>query len=791
MRAQLSLLGLLLAALAPLAGGGCSLLLNDRQHAGTCGDNAIQADLGETCDDGNLVDGDGCSSSCLVEECGNGVIDSGEECDDGAQNDNESDCTRSCKKAVCGDGYTKTRGKITPYEVCDDGNMVDGDGCNSDCSLRGRVKIIGGEAGGMGYADGVGSGARFGIILGLSPSSDGSEIYLSDFNNCIIRKFTVATGIVETLAGKAGECGITTDGDGLKARMGSLRSVQATSNAVYFTDGPYVRRMILSSKYTVETCGTIENSTGSYLKALAYDPSSENLYLADETQIAQMPLSCTCSLYSGSNRCKGKVMAGSTTTGTADGQGTSASFSFVTALAFDSKNQALYVADHVRIRKLDLSTMDVTTFAGSTPGYKDAVGTSAKFETIDGITASEDSLYTVGVTYRSDLVATGTWVGVGWGTIRKVDLSSAEVSTFAGIRGEFVEGHVGESDGFGSFVRIIDPSAAVVSGDILYVGEGASIRSVSTKTGQVATAAGVLVKDITYYRASSLASRKGFAYVPSRYTELLEIPLDSTSPSRKLGLCSKGSGTFPFVEAITADDSAVYVADTVNGWICKIDLEGKTGTSCCDSDSSCKEKCSFVITSTELIDLSLNGFTFDGSLFYLADRLSGKILVVDPKAKTIKKLADLTSNHSAYWGLVATKKYLYTTNPAANQVFRLELSTGAVRSLGSGLAKTVDGKSSSASFCHPAGLITDGKRLFVGEGHCEPSGGQFQGHSIRMIDLSTDQVTTLLGPGPKPFVVEDVGPRASVNFPAALVWDSATEALYSVDQWDNVLLKID
>jgi len=40
-------------------------------------------DVGEQCDDGNVVSRDGCSSTCNIETCGNGVLDVGEGCDDG------------------------------------------------------------------------------------------------------------------------------------------------------------------------------------------------------------------------------------------------------------------------------------------------------------------------------------------------------------------------------------------------------------------------------------------------------------------------------------------------------------------------------------------------------------------------------------------------------------------------------------------------------------------------------------------------------------------------------------
>jgi cysteine-rich repeat protein len=47
-----------------------------------CGNGVL--DPGEECDDGNVIDGDGCSSQCQLEpRCGDGTLDPGEECDDG------------------------------------------------------------------------------------------------------------------------------------------------------------------------------------------------------------------------------------------------------------------------------------------------------------------------------------------------------------------------------------------------------------------------------------------------------------------------------------------------------------------------------------------------------------------------------------------------------------------------------------------------------------------------------------------------------------------------------------
>ncbi|HLC47378.1 MAG TPA: DUF4215 domain-containing protein [Candidatus Nanoarchaeia archaeon] len=82
-----------------------------------CGDGII--DSGESCDDGNIIDGDGCTASCqisvvLPSDCGNNILEAGEDCDDGDAN-NFNSCPNDCKNAVCGD--TVKEG----LEECDDG----------------------------------------------------------------------------------------------------------------------------------------------------------------------------------------------------------------------------------------------------------------------------------------------------------------------------------------------------------------------------------------------------------------------------------------------------------------------------------------------------------------------------------------------------------------------------------------------------------------------------------------------------------------------------------------------
>jgi cysteine-rich repeat protein len=62
--------------------------------------------------------------------CGDGILDPGEECDDGNNIDGDG-CDANCTiEPYCGDGI------LDPGEECDDGNNIDGDGCDANCTVE-------------------------------------------------------------------------------------------------------------------------------------------------------------------------------------------------------------------------------------------------------------------------------------------------------------------------------------------------------------------------------------------------------------------------------------------------------------------------------------------------------------------------------------------------------------------------------------------------------------------------------------------------------------------------------
>ncbi|MDP2342596.1 MAG: DUF4215 domain-containing protein [Deltaproteobacteria bacterium] len=116
-----------------------------------CGDSIIN-DVDESCDDGNDVPLDGCSSECVTEYCGDFVVnDIDEDCDDGNDDDDDG-CSAACFFELCGDGLVNSGA-----EECDDGNAIDGDGCTESCHEEVCGDGIVNNAGNEACDDGIGN----------------------------------------------------------------------------------------------------------------------------------------------------------------------------------------------------------------------------------------------------------------------------------------------------------------------------------------------------------------------------------------------------------------------------------------------------------------------------------------------------------------------------------------------------------------------------------------------------------------------------------------------------------
>jgi len=109
-----------------------------------------------------------------------------------------------------------------------------------------------------GWADGVGGGATFGGIGGLT--TDGTSLYVADSSNSLIRKVTIATGEVTTLAGRPNAWG-STDGYGSDATFAYPIGMTTDGTSLYITEnsGCAIRKLVLATEEVTTLAGTNTN----------------------------------------------------------------------------------------------------------------------------------------------------------------------------------------------------------------------------------------------------------------------------------------------------------------------------------------------------------------------------------------------------------------------------------------------------------------------------------------------------------------------------------------------------
>jgi fibro-slime domain-containing protein len=119
----------------PRNGSGYGACAADCTPGPHCGDALVNGN--EACDNGVNVDRysispSACEPGCTPPSfCGDSVVDTtfGERCDDGVNDNSYGGCSDTCGLGPrCGDGLVNGGG-----EECDDGNRINGDGCNLGC----------------------------------------------------------------------------------------------------------------------------------------------------------------------------------------------------------------------------------------------------------------------------------------------------------------------------------------------------------------------------------------------------------------------------------------------------------------------------------------------------------------------------------------------------------------------------------------------------------------------------------------------------------------------------------
>jgi len=254
----------------------------------------------------------------------------------------------------------------------------------------GLVSTFAGVAGGAGNVEGLLNAARLNAPRGVAVSSAGT-VYVADYNNCTIRAITPG-GVTTTFAGavaasQANACG-SVNGTGPEAKFMFPSGVAVDSSGNVFvadTTNNVIRRITPAGVTTTfaGTFGTQGSDDGTGAAARFNVPqglainAQNTLYVAD----------------TGNHVIRAITSAGVVTTlagtagltGSTEGTGGAARFLSPTGVAVDAAG-TVYVADsgNHRIRKVTSAGV-VTLLSGSSSGLTDSAGTTARFNSPQGV----------------------------------------------------------------------------------------------------------------------------------------------------------------------------------------------------------------------------------------------------------------------------------------------------------------------------------------------------------------------------------------------------------------------
>lgn len=272
----------------------------------------------------------------------------------------------------------------------------------------------------------------------------------------------------------------------------------------------------------------------------------------------------TCKVFAGTTNCPLDLSfsvssyAGGTQ-GSTDGTGLSAQFDNVNGITSDGTNLYLADTDNHRIRKIVIATAVSSTLAGSTSGYMDGTGASARFNNPRGITTDGTNLF-VADTLNS--------------RIRKIVIATGEVTTLAG------SGGTGSADGTGSTATFNSLEHLTTDGNNLYVTDLGNhrIRKIAVASGEVTTLAGNTAGYVDATgTAAAFSSPRGITndgtnlYVADSGNHRIRKIVIATGVVSTVAGATFGSADgigstalFASPRNLTTDGTYLYIADTSN-----------------------------------------------------------------------------------------------------------------------------------------------------------------------------------------------------------------------------------
>jgi len=653
------------------------------------------------------------------------------------------------------------------------------------------VAVLAGAAGGQGFFDGSGTLVRFSSPSGAAVI--GSNVFVADTANHVIRKVDTLTGAVTTLAGTFGTPG-TADGAGAAARFNSPAGITAVGTTLYVCDtGNHTIRTVVSTSGVVATLAGVPGSAGAVDNNLP-----ANVQFSSPRGIAALGTDLFVA-DTGNHKIRRVTAAGATTTyagsgspGFTDNTGTDAGFRSPEGVAVIASD--VYVADtgNHTIRKItpNGAVGSVTTFAGTVtfPGFVDNVtGLLARFSSPSSLAVNGTDLYVADTgnhlirkidpsAFVTSLAGTPGGAGsgdsvpgpaqfngpkgigtlgtgasplfvadTGNGTIRQVTLAGT-VSTAAGNPPQ-----TGVADGTGAAARFNSPSGIAIVGEDAYVadtGNGA-IRKI-TPSGEVTTVPGTVGR---FAGPAGIAAIGATLYICDNVNHTVSsVPAGGGVVTVLAGLSGStgsadGAGTaarFSAPRGIATDGTNLFVADTGNHTIRQVTPSGDV---------------------TTLAGLAGNPGSADGT----GGGISPTARFNSPQGIAVVIASLATTLYVADTGNHAIRRVRGAGTPNVD-VFTF---AGAA-----GTAGFADGSGGSARFSSPAGITAVDEVLYAAD-----TGN----HVVRRIE-STRNVTTFAGAPDQATTRDGDAAQALMNAPVGTAGVPGT--IFFTDRNENVVRKI-
>jgi DNA-binding beta-propeller fold protein YncE len=558
-------------------------------------------------------------------------------------------------------------------------------------------------------ADAIGTLAKFTNPYSVTISPSGAFAVVTDTGNNLIRLIDLSTSAVTTLAGQGTSSG-STNGAGTNSQFNSPYDSAISSDASFaliVDRGSHLIRKIIISTAEVTT-----------------------------------------------------LAGAASTSGSTDGIGTNSFFNTPSSISISPGDAFALVADtsNHRIRKVILSTAEVTTVAGSSSGYVDGTGTNSRFSSPGGIKISADGVF-------------GLVADTVNHRIRIIDLSTSSVTTLAGSSFAF-------ADGTGTNSQFYSPAKVAISPDNLFAiiadTTNHRIRLITISTAAVTTLAGSTAGSVngigTNARFSSPAGVDLFqdangvvsVFVADRSNSLIrQIYLSTAATTTFAGIggvigSDDGIGTvsrFNNPNGIDISPDGVYalVADSTSNLIRKVVISTRSVSTLAGSSSS--GNTDGIGTNSKFnfpVDVSISP---NGLFALVVDFANNRIRFIDISSASVTTLAGSSIGNANGIGtnvkfslpvgvdIAPNGDFALVTESFGIMIRRLEISTATVTPLaGSGVSGSANGIGTNSQFKEPYGICISPDGLFA-------LVVDKSGYQIRHIDLLTAAVTTLAGSG--------------------------------------------